>query len=159
MRNHWLAPAAILICAGAFPHPGMAQQPDPPEWIDVPLADNTYSEQSETIQSDTIEIPLPPFGELEYKLGMREGDTIVYSWKVADISDPELLYAEFHGHTEPEPGEPGTVMFYRKASGGTESGALKAPFSGIHGWYLVNESSARIVVELEVAGFYELLEQ
>jgi hypothetical protein len=50
-------------------------------------------------------------------------------------------------------------MFYRKASGGTESGSLVAPFDGIHGWYLKNDANNAIVVRLDVAGFYDLLEQ
>jgi hypothetical protein len=53
----------------------------------------------------------------------------------------------------------GDLMFYRKADGGSERGSLVAPFSGIHGWYLVNGTDEPIVVRLEVAGFYELLPQ
>jgi hypothetical protein len=156
MRNPWTILSLTSLCIGTLSQPAYAQDV---EWIDVPLAENTYDEQERPMRTDTIEIPLGPFAELEYKLGMREGDAIVYSWKANGIPEPDLLYAEFHGHTEPEAGEPGTVMFYRQASGDTESGVLRAPFSGIHGWYLVNESSSRIVVELEVAGFYELIEQ
>ena len=130
-----------------------------PEWIDVPLSENTYREHERAMRQDKIEIPLGAFDELEYKLGMEEGDAIVYSWRVEGIDDPEFLFAEFHGHTEPVPGEPGTVMFYRRAEGGTENGALTAPFSGIHGWFLQNRSTRAIVVHLEVAGFYELIDQ
>ena len=36
-------------------------------------------------------------------------------------------------------------------------GTLVAPFTGIHGWYLRNDTEAPIVVRLKVAGFYELL--
>lgn len=50
-------------------------------------------------------------------------------------------------------------MFYRKATGATERGALVAPFTGIHGWYLRNDSKQPLVVRLKVAGFYELLAQ
>jgi hypothetical protein len=50
-------------------------------------------------------------------------------------------------------------MFYRKATGATERGVLTAPFKGIHGWYLRNDSDDRIVVRLKVAGFYELMPQ
>lgn len=131
----------------------------PQDWIEVPPGDGTFREYSGEFRKDTIDIPLRPYGELEYKLGMREGDTIVYEWEVVDIDDPELLYSEFHGHTERVGDEPGTLMFYRKASGGTERGALVAPFSGIHGWYLVNGSNEPIVVRLDVAGFYTLIDQ
>jgi hypothetical protein len=100
--------------------------------------------------------PLEPSGELEYKLGLNEGDSIVYQWDAVDLKDPELLWAEFHGHTPPV-NNVGDLMFYRKATGATERGTLVAPFTGIHGWYLRNDGEEAIVVRLKVAGFYELL--
>src|SRR3982751_666045 len=33
-------------------------------------------------RSDSIDIPLPPDGELEYKVQMKPGDSLVYSWDV-----------------------------------------------------------------------------
>lgn len=128
------------------------------EWNELPLAEHIFQEHTGEFRSDTIDIPLGPNGELEYKLGIEAGETIVYEWNVVDMDDPNLLYSEFHGHTEPVDNV-GDLMFYRKAEGGSERGSLVAPFSGIHGWYLVNGSDAPIVVRLEVAGFYELLEQ
>jgi hypothetical protein len=128
------------------------------EWNELPLGEEVFREQTGGFRSDTIDIPLGPHGELEYKLGIEAGQTIVYEWNVVDMEDPDLLYSEFHGHTEPVDNV-GDLMFYRKAEGGSERGSLVAPFSGIHGWYLVNGSEAPIVVRLEVAGFYELLEQ
>jgi hypothetical protein len=109
-------------------------------------------------RTDTIDIPLPGNdGDLEYKLRMREGDSMVYSWRVLEISDPEWFYSEFHGHTEPTPGGVGDVMFYRRETGSTENGSFVAPFEGIHGWYLQNQSENPVVVRLELAGFYELI--
>jgi hypothetical protein len=75
-----------------------------------------------------------------------------------DLDDPDLLYAEFHGHTEPV-NNVGDLMYYRKATGATERGMLVAPFTGIHGWYLRNEGEEPMVVRLKVAGFYDLLPQ
>lgn len=74
------------------------------------------------------------------------------------LKDAGLLYAEFHGHTEPVNGV-GDLMFYRKATGDTERGVLTAPFTGIHGWYLRNDGEQPVVVRLKVAGFYEVLPQ
>lgn len=127
------------------------------DWIEVPLPEHTFREFERDFRTDVIDIPLDVGGELEYKLAIEEGDAIVYEWNVLEIEDPELLYSEFHGHTERVGSEPGSLMFYRKAAGGSERGMLVAPFSGIHGWYLVNGSDAPIVVRLEVAGFYELV--
>lgn len=137
----------------------LAASAAPTDWIEVPLPDGTFREYADGYRTDVIEIPLEPFGELEYKLGMREGDSIVYRWEAVDLPDPELLYAEFHGHTERVGDAPGTLMFYRKAAGATESGSLVAPFTGIHGWYLMSSHDQPIVVRLQVAGFYELVEQ
>ena len=109
-------------------------------------------------RTDTIEIRIPGYdGDLEYKIRMRGGDTVVYSWQVAEIENPEFFYTEFHGHTEPAPGQVGQVMFYRKATGATAQGWLQAPFEGIHGWYLQNQSTQPVVVRLQLAGFYELI--
>jgi hypothetical protein len=155
----WPAIAALLLTGSA---PLLAQETAPApasDWIEVPLPDGTFREAAAVYRTDTIDIPLEAFGELEYKLGLNEGAAIVYEWNVLEISDPKLLYAEFHGHTERVGAAPGTLMFYRKASGGSERGALVAPFSGIHGWYLKNETDDAIVVRLNVAGFYDLLEQ
>lgn len=128
------------------------------EWNEMLLADGVFREHSGDYRTDVIDIPLEPSGELEYKLGLNEGDSIVYQWDAVDLEDPEMLYAEFHGHTPPV-NNVGDLMFYRKATGATERGMLVAPFTGIHGWYLRNDGDEPIVVRLKVAGFYELLDQ
>jgi hypothetical protein len=128
------------------------------EWNELPLADGVFREHSSDYRTDVIDIPLGPNGELEYKLGLNEGDSIVYQWDAVDLEQADTLYAEFHGHTEPVGGV-GDLMFYRKATGDSERGSLVAPFTGIHGWYLRNDGEDPMVVRLRVAGFYELLPQ
>jgi hypothetical protein len=128
------------------------------EWNELPLPDGVFREYAADYRTDVIDIPLDAGGELEYKLGLNKGDSIVYQWDAVDLKDAEALYAEFHGHTEPV-NNVGDLMYYRKASGDSERGTLVAPFTGIHGWYLRNDGADPIVVRLKVAGFYELLEQ
>ena len=128
------------------------------QWNELPLAEGVFREYSADYRSDIIDIPLEPLGELEYKLGLTEGDSIVYQWDAVDLENPQMLYAEFHGHTPPADNA-GDLMFYRKATGATERGTLVAPFTGIHGWYLRNDGEKPLVVRLKVAGFYELLPQ
>ena len=127
-------------------------------WNELPISDGTFNVHTGEFRSDTIDIPLDGNGELEYKLHIEGGNAIVYEWNVLGIEDPNLLYSEFHGHTEAVDNV-GDLMFYRKADGGRERGSLTAPFTGIHGWYLVNRTDEPIVVRLDVAGFYELLPQ
>ena len=150
MRN-----AAIVVVAGLALAAVASSQV---EWNEMPLADGVFREYTTDYRTDVIDIPLGSLEELEYKLGLNEGDSIVYQWDAVDLKDPALLYAEFHGHTEPV-NNVGDLMFYRKATGATERGKLVAPFTGIHGWYLRNDTEAPIVVRLKVAGFYELLQQ
>ena len=150
MRN-----AALVIVVGLTLATAASSQV---EWNEMPLADGVFREYTTDYRTDVIDIPLGPLEELEYKLGLNEGDSIVYQWDAADLKDPEMLYAEFHGHTPPV-NNVGDLMFYRKATGATERGTLVAPFTGIHGWYLRNDGDEPIVVRLKVAGFYELLSQ
>jgi hypothetical protein len=145
----------VVLCGMAIIGSAASQS----DWNELPLADGVFREHETDYRTDVVDIPLAAGGELEYKLGMKEGDSIVYRWDAVDLADASELYAEFHGHTERVGDAPGDLMFYRKAAGGTERGALVAPFTGIHGWYLRNDSDDPIVVRLQVAGFYELLPQ
>jgi hypothetical protein len=146
--------SAALIAIGALALGSAASSQV--EWNEMPLADGVFREYSADYRTDVIDIPLEAGGELEYKLGLNEGDSIVYQWDAVDLDDPETLWAEFHGHTPPV-NNVGDLMFYRKATGATERGVLVAPFTGIHGWYLRNDGDEAVVVRLKVAGFYELL--
>ena len=129
-----------------------------PEWKEVPLKDGTYRQYKGTHRTDTVDIPVRPNGgEIEYMVQMKQGESLVYSWRAVDIAAPEKLTSEFHGHTERPPGTTGTLIFYRKGSGGTENGSLVAPFDGIHGWYLKNDTDRPVVVRLTLAGFYEVI--
>lgn len=139
-----------------------AEVPDPPpsDWIEVPLSENTFRELRAGWRTDEVEIPVPGNGgALEYKLGMSEGDEIVYTWTADGVSEPALFLSEFHGHTERVDDAPGTVMFYRRAVGTTEDGSVVAPFDGIHGWYFQNDTPNDVTVTLKVAGVYEMIAQ
>ena len=110
-------------------------------------------------RTDSIDIPLQANDdELEYKVRMKRGDAITYSWTASGLDDPELLYFDFHGELHPAPaGAPQTIAEYAQQTGLRSSGSLRAPFDGVHGWYLQNQSDKPAVVHLEVSGFYELV--
>jgi hypothetical protein len=124
-------------------------------WREYPLRAGVISLHDTAWKSEVIDIRVPRSGgDLEYKLDMKAGDTIVYTISYGDISHPGLMVSEFHGHTPKGPDGVGDLMFYSKTGGSTEHGAFTAPWSGIHGWYLKNDSEADIVVRLELAGYY-----
>jgi hypothetical protein len=147
---------AALVAIGGLALGGIASSQV--QWNELPLADGVFREYAADYRTDVIDIPLEVGGELEYKLGLNEGDSIVYQWDAVDLKDTEVLWAEFHGHTPPVDNV-GDLMFYRKEFGITERGSLVAPFTGIHGWYLRNDGDKPLVVRLKVAGFYERLDQ
>jgi hypothetical protein len=140
---------------------GPAPLPEPVNgWIEHPLAKGTIKVQSTPWRTDVVEIPLPPDGgELEYALNMKSGDAIVYSIDFGKIENPDVFVTEFHGHTEKRADGVGDLMFYSKAKGSPENGQLVAPWDGVHGWYLKNDSAKEAVVTLKIAGFYELVDQ
>jgi hypothetical protein len=101
-------------------------------------------------RTDTVKIPLGPDGELEYKVAMKAGEGMVYSWSV----DHESVYFDFHG--EPT-NDPKHAQRYREEQENTKSnGAFVAPFEGIHGWFWLNLSGKPIVITLKMSGFYQL---
>jgi hypothetical protein len=136
----------------------------PPEVeFDLNAANVTYAhEYPSGFRSDTIEIPLASGddryrgNELEYKVRMEEGGTLIYEWEVLDIDNPEEFYYDFHGHTTVE-GEEMTVATYKQDTAASAAGSLIAPFDGVHGWYYQNQSVNPVIVRLKVSGFYDLI--
>ena len=102
-----------------------------------------------------MRVPVPAGKGLEYKLTMKKGETLVYSITYGTLADPRQMVSEFHGHT-PQIDGVGDLMFYSKTGGTPQNGSFTAPWDGIHGWYLKNESPRDVVVTLDLAGFYEL---
>ena len=126
------------------------------EWIDVPLADNVYFEDRPEYRAEQIEIPVPAESDLEYMLDMKQGYSVAYQWSSSEITNSELLLAEFHGHTVRDSEEPGNVMFYKQGRGDASNGYLVAPFDGVHGWYFSNETNSDINITLSISGFYTI---
>lgn len=113
-------------------------------------------------RSHVVEIPLAAGGdprrkdELEYKVQMRAGDSLVYAWSV-EGPKPEEFYYDFHGETPAPGGGEGKVIEYRQTTGTSSNGSLVAPIPGVHGWYLQNQSARPVVVKLRISGFYDLV--
>ena len=110
------------------------------------------------LRTDTVEIRLAAAGDpdqpsdLEWKVRMHEGGTLVYTW-TADAPADEF-YSDFHGESAPAPDV--RVVTYKKGVGTGFHGSMVAPFDGIHGWYLQNQSEHPVTVRLTLSGFYEM---
>lgn len=143
-----LAVAALLGGCAMTP-------PASSDWIEVPLSPNTWWEASAATpwREAEFRIPLAAGQALEHMLTLQEGAMVTYHWQV-EMADPSLLTAEFHGHTERTDEAPGTVMFYKMHQSNREAGTLRAPFTGVHGWYFNNESDEDIEIIVRAAGFF-----
>lgn len=124
-------------------------------WREYPLREGVIAIAPLKWRTDTIDVAVPAGKGLEYKLTMKKGETLVYNISYGTLTDPAKMISEFHGHT-PQVNGVGDLMFYAKTGGSPQSGAFTAPFDGIHGWYLKNDSANDVVVKLELAGFYQL---
>ncbi len=124
-------------------------------WREYPLRDGVMSIQPAKWRTDVINVPVKAGTDLEYKLTMKKGQGVVYNVSYGDLEHPGMMEVEFHGHTEKDASGAGDLMFYSKTGGSPESGTFIAPWDGIHGWWLKNDSPKDVVVKLELAGFYE----
>ena len=124
-------------------------------WREHPLRAGVIAVRPTKWRTDVIDVKVPAGKGLEYKVAMKQGETLVYNVTYLGLSDPSKMVSEFHGHT-PQVNGVGDLMFYSKSTGTPQSGDFSAPWDGIHGWYLKNDSQAEVVVKLELAGFYEL---
>jgi hypothetical protein len=137
----------------------------PPE-VEFDLASSAVPlvrDYDRAFRSDTVEIPLASGddrrrgNELEYKVHMAEGATLLYEWRVEPMENAQEFYYDFHGHTAEVEGEEMTVATYTQATGASAQGALTAPFEGVHGWYFQNQSVEPVIVYLKISGFYDLI--
>jgi hypothetical protein len=100
-------------------------------------------------KTDTIRIPIGGDGEVEYKIKMKAGEALVYSWQ----SDSGNVYYDFHG--EPVNNPKGSQTYKKDEELKSANGAFVAPFDGIHGWYWLNLTAKPIKITLKISGFYE----
>lgn len=157
-----VAPGGAASTASTSADAPSAAVPVPPPippvvdgWREYPLRDGVLSIQPAAWRTDTIAIAVPAGEGLEYKLTMRKGEGLVYNISYGTLAEPGKLLSEFHGHTTQVDGV-GDLMFYAKTGGTPQSGVFTAPWDGIHGWYLKNDSQKDVVAKVELAGFYAL---
>jgi hypothetical protein len=123
----------------------------PPAAAPTPVMNTTAAHTyAIPFRSDNIEIPIGKDGELEYKVRMQPGGTLIYSWICK-----EPMYIDFHGESDKDPGNAVSYTVTQEAKEGY--GSLIAPFAGIHGWFYQNQTDHPTVIHLKMSGFYELI--
>ena len=123
------------------------------------LGDPYSRTQSAKFRSDTLTIELDVGEQTEYKAIMKQGDALVYHWKL----DKGVVYTDFHadpGENAEAGGYPDRYYIrYAESETGESSGSLVAPFDGNHGWYWLNIEEEPITITLEVHGYYDRVEE
>jgi hypothetical protein len=109
-------------------------------------------QQSAAFRSDTVELKLAPAKspgwQLEYMVGMKSADALVYS-----LTADAAVTLEFHSE---EPSSK-TLMFHREEKAiAVSHGQFVAPIDGVHGWYLANTTDKPVTVRLKLSGYYTL---
>lgn len=102
-------------------------------------------------RNDRVEIEVPPGKSVEYKLFLRAGQKMKYSWEDAEV----VLFYDFHG--EPEGDTTGFFESYVASTSQMAKGTFTAPFDGAHGWYWKNSSAQAAKITLDISGSYEVL--
>lgn len=111
----------------------------------------------------TLTIPLKRGGDLErgddveYKVAMKPGQVILYSWSTAEGVDDQQFYSDFHGHLVTNDPDNLHAVSYQEGMGASGSGALTAQFDGVHGWYFQNQADDPATVKLTVTGFFDVV--
>lgn len=102
----------------------------------------------EAFRTDEAELSLGPGMDFEYKVRMKPGATLVYSWTSTGPYE-----FDFHGESDKDPGN---AVSYTTGNAAASNGSLIAPFEGIHGWYWKNNTDKFNEIHLKMAGQYEL---
>ncbi|ATQ77682.1 hypothetical protein CR152_26625 [Massilia violaceinigra] len=108
------------------------------------------SKQTVAYRADTQEITLPPGKGVEVKTHLAKGATLIFSWKT---TKGEALNHDFHGEPVNAKGDE-FESFILENDVSQSSGALIAPFTGVHGWYWKNKTDEPVTVVLQASGFY-----
>jgi len=101
---------------------------------------------NQAFRTDRISLTLYPGMDYEYKVHMKEGEVLVYSWNAQGVYE-----YDFHG--EPDK-DPGNAVSYKAGNASESRGSLIAPFEGIHGWYWKNNTEKPMEIKLTMAGVY-----
>lgn len=147
-------PAPKLV-TGAFPEVPAPEDFDyyEPEILGDPFSRSHTSE----FRSDTLEVPLDEFEHVEIKATMKQGDALVYSWKLVE---GDTVYTDFHADPHQTELYPDRYWIrYAESEEASASGSLVAPFTGNHGWYWMNIEENPVRIVLEVRGYYESLDE
>lgn len=138
---------AGLIVPSAHAHPGGHDDDDANAVMSTPTAPSPSIAQNagDAEKSDSVVFTLKPNEGIEYKLTMKKGGKVQYSWR----ADGDVNY-DMHGTQEG-----GKESSYKKGRAvAFDQGILTAAYDGGHGWFWRNRGSRDVTVTLQVKGAF-----
>ena len=102
--------------------------------------------QSAAIKSDVTVFTLKPSEGVEYKMTMKRGGQVKYSWR----SEGGDVNYDMHG--TPGSGKETSYKAQRGVAG--DEGVLTAAFDGSHGWFWRNRGKQGVKITLQTEGDY-----
>lgn len=147
--------AAPRVVEGQFP---VVSPDDPFDFYEPETLGDPFSRTHDAeFKSASLVIALDEFEQVEVKAVMKQGDALVYSWKLVE---GDTVYTDFHADPAESDQYPELYWIrYRESEVASSSGSLVAPFDGNHGWYWLNIEENPVTIELEVRGYYESIEE
>lgn len=129
------------LCAGAAAVLGIAafwrvQKPPTPRAAALP---SSVRMLLQPFHKDSLDLTVASQGELDYRVGMQAGATLVYAWSAAPAGQ-KLVY-EFAGR--------------EKTNASEEHSAFVAQSSGWYRWRWRNPGSRAVTIHLKLSGYYE----
>ena len=138
-------------------YPGLPN-PDSFDYFEPEVFGEPFSKgHGNPFREDTFTIELDVSEQVEYKAIMERGDALLYTWSVNSAT----VYTDFHADpgADAEGYPEGYFIRYRESETAEDAGSLVAPFAGYHGWYWLNIEEEPVTITLQVAGYYESIEE
>ena len=114
----------------------------------IPIRPDGLIAHRSSYRIDQRTFELEPGEFVEYKYRLEQGRSMVYSWTASFWVRSEM-------HSEADGAPAGTAEFFEVLDEALQGhGSYVAPFSGIHGWYWLNEGDRTVTVTLHATGFF-----
>ena len=140
LRNRWILWFTLLLVvsglANLYVVSTRVRRPPTPSAVRLPASARILLQP---FRMESLDLTVASDGELNYRVGMQAGATLVYAWSTADKRDT-LIY-QFSG---------------RETTGASEAhSAFVAQSSGWYRWRWKNRSSHPVAIHLKLTGYYE----
>jgi len=127
------AGAALVLALAAF---WRVQKPPAPRAAALPASVRMLLQP---FRKESLDLTVASEGELDYRVGMQAGATLVYAWSAAP-ADEKLVY-EFAGRG--------------KTNASEAHSAFVAQSSGWYRWRWHNPGNRPVTIHLKLSGYYD----